>query len=459
MKSLLKVILLVVCLYSCKQKETERQIISEPAKQEDTLANVLAHKIPKWQKELNVPNVGVGIIDNAEIRYLRVFDDKNETAPKDMLFNIASITKVLFGTTVMKLVNNGDWNLDEPLYTYHVDEDVKNDPRHKRLTSRHVLSQQSGFVNWRSNHPTEKLVFDFEPGTAFNYSGEGMEYLRLSIEKKFNKPWGKMADSLLFKPLQMDNTTHSWDGKTNIERFSMFYDAEGKQHILDDYSTTDNAADDIVTTVEDVLKFGIHVLNTAGLDESVYQEMITKEVAISDNQDQALGWRLIRNLGGQSNSYAIHHGGNDIGVATLLVLLPEKKQGVVVFTNGDSGIVMCNNIVREVFPEGKEIIHRAYRSGSVNDIPSAIKVEDGILESYTGVYEQPSGRRIEIVKTTEHLLMKMPGVPNFQLYPESESLFFLLDFDPKIEFNTTNNHGVTLTIIEGKNSIVCKKIK
>jgi CubicO group peptidase (beta-lactamase class C family) len=33
----------------------------------------------------------------------------------------------------------------------------------------------------------QKLNFQFEPGTKYQYSGEGFEYLRKALEKKFGK--------------------------------------------------------------------------------------------------------------------------------------------------------------------------------------------------------------------------------------------------------------------------------
>lgn len=45
----------------------------------------------------------------------------------------------------LRLVSSGEWNLDEPLANYWVDPDVASDPRHKLLTTRHVLSHRTGF--------------------------------------------------------------------------------------------------------------------------------------------------------------------------------------------------------------------------------------------------------------------------------------------------------------------------
>lgn len=448
-------------LMSCqtsKSNDDEKRVPNKTTA--DSLMAVLDQKIPQWQQMLHVPNVGIGMIENGKIAKIKVYGNlKNkQPAPVNTLFNVASVTKVVFGTLVLKLVQNGDWKLDEPLYKYHVDPDVKDDPRHQLLTTRHVLSQQSGFVNWRWNHPSKKLTFDFDPGTKFNYSGEGMEYLRKALEKKFNQSLSRLADSLLFKPLKMNDTRHTWDGKTGIERFSYWYDAEGKEHLEQDYSTSDNAADDIMTTVDDLAKFGVDVLNGAGLSQELFAEMVKAQATINPNLQQGLAWRVVNGL--PEGEYAIQHGGNDIGVATLLLLLPKSKRGLVIFTNGDSGIVMCNNIVRSVYKFGKSIIHKSYKSTPVDAIPKQVTVAQDILKKYIGTYVQPSGRKVVIEQSQDGLLLKMAGVPNLVLLPEANDTFFLLDFDPKIKFlKVTNDQAQQLNIIEGENAIECKRVE
>lgn len=75
----------------------------------------------------------------------------------------------------------------ESLAHYFIDPQVAENPYSKKITTRHVLSQQSGFDNWRWMNSIGKLRFNFEPGTKFNYSGEGMEYLASALEQKFHK--------------------------------------------------------------------------------------------------------------------------------------------------------------------------------------------------------------------------------------------------------------------------------
>ncbi len=448
--------LLILLTTSCKNENSNPVTAIEL-----NAAHRIDADIKQWQQELKLPNVGLGIIENGKITMIKVYGKTAtaKNAPIDMLFNVASVTKVIFTELVLKPIANGDWNLDKPLYQYHIDPDVAADDRHKRITTRHILSQQSGFVNWRWNHPTEKLTFDFEPGTTYNYSGEGMEYLRKAIEIKFNKSLSHLSDSLLFEPLTMDKTTHSWDGKSDYDKFSLAYDSDGQLHDIKDHSTIDNAADDLITTVLDLAKFGQYVMRDQSVSETLFNERKKSQVEINPNMSQGLGWRVINNL--SNGEYAIQHGGNDIGVASLIVLLPKSKNGLVILTNGDSGLFMCNNIVRKLWSTiGTEIIHRSYRSKRIEDSPKPIDMSTEKLALLEGQYVQPSGRELSISINKNGLLLKMPGTPNLELLPETNDTFFLLDFDPKIVF-TKNKDGIidAALIVEGENVIRCEKIK
>jgi len=414
--------------------------------------------ITQWQQELNVPNVGMGIIDNGKIIKTKVYGTTHNgtEVPDNMLFNIASVTKVVFTALALKLIENGELSLDEPLHPDFVDPDIIDDPRHQKLTPYTLLSQQSGFSNnWRWDHPTEKLVFTTEPGTEYNYSGEGMEYLRNAIESRFDKTLSQLSDSLIFEPLSMDDTRHHWDGKEDIDRFSLAYDTQGRPHDIDDHSTEDNAADDLITTASDLTKFGIYILNQIAKGISPYTDMTTTQTAISPNLNQGLGWRMVNDL--SNGEYAIQHGGNDIGVAAIIVLLPQSKRGVIVLTNGDNGALICNNIIRAALPDvGNEIVHNSYKSGAVQ---KTIATSIDKLQEYNGVFTQPSGRQLYISPIENGIHLKMDGIPNLNFYRSEGDTFFSPDFDFELVFFRDRDGMVNETSLsfEGKNMIRCKK--
>lgn len=399
-------------------------------------------KIPAWLAENNVPAVGVGIIENGELKYVKVFGElqKNVPAPVNTIFNIASQTKPVVAMLTLKLVESGQWSLDEPLFKYWIDPDVLNDPMHKKLTTRHVLSHQTGFVNWRINHPSRKLTFDFEPGTKFQYSGEGFEYLKKALENKFNKPLEKLLDSLLFKPLGMKDIRY-WDENIDTTRFARWHDAEGNKYETS-YKTGISAADDLLTTIEDYCKFGIDVMNGAGLSVTLFNDMITPQAIVKNHSYYGLGWGLVKDL--PNGEYAIHHGGSDIGVRTMAILLPKSGRGIVVMTNGDNGMNVFNNIIKELIDIGKDILDYIYQSPYAHEI---VTLSDEIINNYVGAYIQPNGRTMIVAKEDNAIRVSGDGLPTAVLFPEAENKFFLKDFDVQLVFMRDETNKVAKLII------------
>ncbi len=82
-----------------------------------------------------VPAIAYGIIEDGKLNEWQVIGELSagEPAPNDAIFNVASVTKPVFATTVLKLIAAGELELDEPLYPYWVDPDIVDDPRHRQL--------------------------------------------------------------------------------------------------------------------------------------------------------------------------------------------------------------------------------------------------------------------------------------------------------------------------------------
>ena len=313
--------------------------------------------ILNWMKNENVPTVGICIIEDAKIQQIKMIGniEYHSPAPENTLFNIASLTKPLISMTTLKLVSDGQWQLDEPLCHYWTDPDVVNDTLNRKLTTRHVLSHQSGLPNWRGHEPNGKLSFAFEPGTQWKYSGEGFEYLRKALEVKFNVPIERLVDSLLFKPLGMNNTRFYWDNTVDSTLYADRYDTEGKLYAKEKWYSA-NASNLVLTTVEDYGKFAIAILKGNYLSPEVQNEMIQKQALLNNGNEVGLGWFLIKNL--SNGGYTIYHSGSNRGQNTKIFLLPKSKKGIIIFTNGENGNKVCEKIISEYFDSGKEILNR-----------------------------------------------------------------------------------------------------
>ncbi|TRX37402.1 serine hydrolase [Flavobacterium sp. ZT3R18] len=312
-------------------------------------------EIEKWLTENKVPTLGIGVINDGKLQQVKVFGalKKGVSAPYNTIFNVASLTKPVTAIVTLKLVSLGKWNLDEPIYHYWIDPEIAKDPNLKKLTTRIILSHQTGFSNWRGNNKDGKLHFEFEPGTKYQYSGEGLEYLRKALEHKFHKTLDQLANELIFTPLKMNDTEFFWTKKTDESRFAIGYDNKGAAYETKK-NTTANAADDLLTTVEDYGKFSVSVLNGEGLSEKVFDDMITNQVATKNGKHFGLGFEIYT-LG--NGEIALSHGGADNGVQTIFFLFPKSKKGLIIFTNVDDGYKVYEKLLTHYLGEsGKKII-------------------------------------------------------------------------------------------------------
>ncbi len=316
---------------------------------------IMTDPVEQLLKDNHIPTLGLGVIENGKLTQVKVYGtlDGKTTAPYNSLFNVASLTKPVTALTVLRLVSLGKWNLDEPLDKYWIDPDIAKDPRHKKLTTRIILSHQTGFPNWRWQKPDHRLSFESDPGSKYSYSGEGYEYLRKAIENKFHKNLEELAKEMIFQPVGMHDTSYIWNEKKDAERIVTGYDNDGRPyHIVK--NNQPSAADDLMTSVEDYSKFLIAVMNNDLLSKEVFKEMKTIQVKTKKDKYFGLGFEIYDLGNGET---ALSHGGVDKGVNTLVVMLPETKQGLVIFTNVDEGYKIYEPLINQYLGEdGKKLV-------------------------------------------------------------------------------------------------------
>ena len=212
-------------------------------------------------KSKQIPCLAIGYLQGGQPDKIRVFGElqPGQPATANAIFNVASVTKTITAMVTLTLVDSGSWELDAPVSRYFTDNDVQDDARSKRLTTRHILTHQTGFPNWRSELAGEKLAFQFKPGTKHQYSGEEFEYLRRTLANKFNRSLSELADSIIFKPLGMSSTGFTWK-PADDRRFAYPFDAAGKQvDVVKNFQP--NAADLLKTTAGDYCRFMAWILS------------------------------------------------------------------------------------------------------------------------------------------------------------------------------------------------------
>src|ERR1044072_2972074 len=123
--------------------------------------------------EANIPAISLAYIKdgkvqeqyNVGVKSAELKDPINDST----VFAACSLSKTVFSYGVYKLVQHKKLDLDRPLYEYYAYKDVEDDARYKQVTARMILSHSSGLPNWRNG----QLIFNYDPGKKFSYSGEG----------------------------------------------------------------------------------------------------------------------------------------------------------------------------------------------------------------------------------------------------------------------------------------------
>ncbi len=326
----------------------------------------LTERIRELTRAADVQGLTVTIFNDAETVYSRAFGFANLPAGQPLRTDTelygASLSKAVFSVLVMKLVEQGVIDLDTPLQEY-LDEplwknqgeawhedlgDLRDDQRYQRITARMSLSHTTGLPNWRWFEPDQKLRIHFEPGERFSYSGEGMTFLQIVLEKLTGKPLEQLMQEQIFGPYVMETSSYTW--QTRFERdYAVGHRADGTAYPKD----KDNAArapSTLETTTADYARFMEAVLRGEGLSQASWNEIFSPQVRIrsrtqfgpgameetSANEaielSYGLGWGLLRTPYGWG---AFKEGHGD-GFQHYSIVFPERDLGVLLMSNSDN---------------------------------------------------------------------------------------------------------------------------
>jgi CubicO group peptidase (beta-lactamase class C family) len=127
------------------------------------------------------------------------------------------------------------------------------------------------------------------------------------------------------------------------------------------------AADQVRTTIADYSKFVVSVMRNEKLSPRIAAERMemtrnrvspeeARKLADRAGLDPAqchvswgmgLGWE-VSHLNGVT---IVDHDGSDPGVKTQAFFIPERRMGVVIFTNGENGAAVIKEIVGLLYPD------------------------------------------------------------------------------------------------------------
>jgi len=308
-----------------------------------------------------VTGVGLAIFNGGKIAYLKAYGvrDKEKNLPltADSVMTAASFSKVAFGYMVMQLVAEKILDLDQPVYRYLPKplpaypryHDLASDPRYERITARMLLSHTSGFPNWRSLNPDRKLNINFEPGSRFAYSGEGIDLLQFVVETITQKPLEELMRERVFQPLGMTRSSMIWQPEFESD-YANGYDENGGSLGPERRKSAD-AAGSMQTTPRDFARFFQAVIRGERLRKEARKTMLSPQVQIlskhefpslatettDENKAIRLSYGLAWGLYWTRYGKAFFKEGHDEGWRNYAVCFDKSGTGLMIMTNSYNG--------------------------------------------------------------------------------------------------------------------------
>lgn len=331
-----------------------------------TAATIIDSLVPLLMKELHVPGVSIALLDDRSLVWSRsygVADAALRTPVRDeTLFEACSMTKPVFAYTVLKLVEDGELDLDRPLVEYL---DERPDQAYRRLiTARMVLSHTTGLPNWRKGEEERDgpVPVLFKPGSRFSYSGEGMLYLQRVVEHITGEPLEVYANRTLLRPMGLERQmSYVWRADLDQQQ-ATGHNADGKV-LLKTHYTHANAAYSLYTTARGYAKFLTEILKTDrsakhSLSQHFIDAMLRPQVELDIREPierpgpargLAVSWGLGWSINTTEDGTMVHHSGaNRSGFRCFSQFRPDRGSGIVIMTNGIAGGDLWSRLITVV---------------------------------------------------------------------------------------------------------------
>lgn len=377
------------------------------------------------------------------------------TVTPETKFRIGSISKQFTAAAILKLVENGKMNLQDPLIKY-----IPDFPGGKDVTIRHLLTHTSGIhsytgdplfiervtkpIKWEDLlEEIKQYDYDFEPGANWAYNNSGYMILGYLVEKISGMTFQAFLKKEFFSPLGMKNTGVYVNGK-KYKNEALGYEAGGEvvQRSIDWDMSWAGGAGNLYSTVKDLYLWNEGIFNGKVLKEETLREAHTPATLDDGTMPNALGgsgygfgWAI----GEYRGASEISHSGGLHGFITNLSRLPGENLTVAVLTN-------CMPPIGKGPGEyTQDLIELFAWDGLEEQASFSVKKDADYsqFDDYTGQYEYPGGAIMTITREGDHLYAKLATQPVSEIFPQSSTRFFWKDVDAQIEFVRDANGLVT----------------
>jgi CubicO group peptidase (beta-lactamase class C family) len=402
----------------------------------DALFDELDAKIRAGMKKHGIPGVAVGMIYRGE-RYIKGYGVTNVDYPLPVdgntLFRIGSTTKTFTGTTVMRLVDRRELDLDARVRHYLPDFATSAPSVARRVTLRQLLNHSAGWLGEyyadmgpgddalaRYVRGMERLPQLTPLGEAFAYNNAALVLAGHVIEAKTGSTYEDVVRKQMLDPLGL---THSRFFSDEIVGFNVAAShdvVDGKPTVEPSFwraPRTLNPTGGLISSVRDQLRYAAFHLGDGRAPDGT--RLLKKKSLVAMRSNPGPGGTLHVELEGMGVNWMlrpsaqgvriVQHGGSYPGQHSGFIMVPERDFALTVLTNSEGG----PKLLGELFIDDWVL----RRFAGVSNLPAEPrKLTSSQLAPYEGLYTGqvidpvflPSGTRVETK-------IELKGTPNGRL--------------------------------------------
>ncbi|MDQ2902113.1 MAG: beta-lactamase family protein [Chloroflexota bacterium] len=365
----------------------------------------LEQHIEEQMQAAQVPGLALAIVKDQAVIYARGFgvtsvEDSGVPVTPQTLFRIASVTRPLTGTALMRLVEQGKLDLDRPLKHYIDWLTFHEAGIEEQVSLRMLLSHTSGLrtagehfgprnpealeAYIRTALPTFELTAP--PGKFWAYSNPGMNLAGYLAEVVSGQPFTRLMQELVFDPLQMRRTTFDpLVAMTYALAQSHDVRADGTLCVQHEFaeSVPYYPSSFALSTVLDLANFASMQMNHGAfqnqqvLTPASVQAMQTKQVSTYTLSDA--GYGLTLGLDTYKGIPIVEHKGSISTFGSRFVLALDERVAIVLLYNRINAAFAVDHLISTMLDQVLDL--PAKFPG-----PQAIEPDTTVWPLYTGSY-------------------------------------------------------------------------
>jgi CubicO group peptidase (beta-lactamase class C family) len=343
----------------------------KPGAPEGAFKAELDRSVPRILRHFHVPGAVVSTVVDGAPAQTYAYGEADVAAHRpmaaDTVFRVASISKSLTAWGVLRLVQSGRVELDQPVARYLASWPLAPSPYPvDGVTVRRLLNHTAGVDAGEDTFHTADQASPSAPqvlatqgdgpkpgpatlvapaGQGFLYSVPGYTLLQLMVERQTGEPFADYMQRQVFQPLGMASSSYRWDAALR-GRTATAYQGDGKAIPL--AIPDDAAADSLFATAPDLARFvgapmadkhspaGAGVLSAAMVENTYFGRGEAPGMQYSSVGPETPGLGIfVEKAPGQPT--LLTNVGLDPGWSSLFIMSPATGDGVVILTNSDNG--------------------------------------------------------------------------------------------------------------------------